>query len=95
MTISVCLWRRIFMSVDFEKSDYWLWRFMIDKRYQNKGYGKEAMRAIINFFSNVGAKKVKLSFEPENHIAKRMYQSIGFYENGEMEDNEIVMQLDL
>ena len=83
------------LAVDCEEKEYWLWRFMIDKHHQNKGYGKEAMRAILAYFLSIGAKVVKLSFEPENQIAKKLYQSLGFYENGEMEEDEIVMQLDM
>lgn len=83
------------LNIDCEKGEYWLWRFMIDKRYQNKGFGKEAMSAVIAHFSSIGAKTVKLCVEPENYVAKRLYERFGFYENGEMEDNEIVMQLDI
>lgn len=81
--------------VDSAKGEYWLWRFMIDKRHQNKGYGKAAMGAIINHFASIGAKAVKLCFEPDNHVAEKLYTKCGFYRNGEMEDDEIVMQLDL
>ena len=31
------------------KNNYSLWRFMIDKRYQNRGYGKEALRLALDF----------------------------------------------
>ena len=29
---------------------YWLWRFMIDKRYQGRGYGQAALKEIIKYF---------------------------------------------
>lgn len=83
------------LYVDHMEKDYELWRFMIDKRHQQKGYGREAMAKIIDYFKSIGAKTVTLSFEPENHIAEKLYESCGFYRNGEENEGEIVMQLDL
>ncbi|MEN8239552.1 MAG: GNAT family N-acetyltransferase, partial [Actinomycetota bacterium] len=34
------------LSDDEDKQRYYLWRFMIDERYQNMGFGGEAMRLI-------------------------------------------------
>ena len=31
---------------------YWLWRFMIDERFQGKGYGTEALKVIIQYFKD-------------------------------------------
>ena len=36
-----------------------------------------------------------LSYEPENEVAKKLYASFGFVENGEMDDDEIVAVLKL
>lgn len=83
------------LYVDPAKEEYWLWRFMIDKRFQHQGYGKDALGKIIAYFTSIGAKTVRLSFEPENRIAEKLYASAGFYRNGEENDGEIVMQLDL
>ena len=33
------------------QDSYNLWRFMIDRRYQGKGYGKAAMRLILDFIA--------------------------------------------
>ena len=83
------------LHVDHTEKEYWLWRFMIDRRFQHMGYGREALGKIIGYFNSIGAKTVKLSFEPENHIAEKLYSSCGFYRNGKENDGEIVMQLDL
>jgi diamine N-acetyltransferase len=83
------------LQVDHAKMDYWLCRLMIDRRFQHKGHGREALGKIIDYFTSIKAKTVKLSIEPENHIAERLYAGCGFYRNGEENDGEIVMQLDL
>ena len=33
-----------------EDDRYWLWRFMIDRREQGKGYGQAALQEIIKYF---------------------------------------------
>ena len=41
-------------AFDFASSDlddrYWLWRFMIDKNFQGKGYGSAALQKVIEYF---------------------------------------------
>ena len=85
-------------GVSVEKDNYEIWRFMIDKRYQGRGYGKEALRQAIDFVRTWPCGKAKycwISYEPENVAAKRLYASFGFEENGEMDGDEIVAVLKL
>ena len=75
-----------------------LWRFMIDKEYQGKGLGKEAMKASLDFLREGpcgSAEYCWLSYEPENTKAKGLYSSLGFRENGEICGDEIVAVLKL
>ena len=83
---------------DLIKENYCLWRLMIDKKFQGKGFGKQTMDAVmalIRTFPFGEAKKVWLSYEPENTRARDIYQKYGFLENGEMCGNEIVAVYDL
>ena len=67
----------------FMDKSYLIWRFMIDKRYQGKGYGKEAMQLALDYVRSfpVGeAKYCWLSYEPENDVARNLYRSFGFVE---------------
>ena len=76
------------------KNNYTIWRFMIDEKYQNKGYGKKSLRLAINYLvENFKVNEVLLSVEPNNHIAKNLYTSLGFNETGELEGSEIEMKL--
>lgn len=75
------------------KENYSIWRLMIDKKYQRKGLGKQTLDAafdLIRTFPFGEAKKVWLSYEPENTRARDIYRKYGFLENGEMCGNEIV-----
>ena len=85
-------------GVSVEKDNYQVWRFMIDKKYQGKGYGKEALKLAIEFIKTFPCGKADLcwiSYEPENIVAKKLYASFGFVETGEMCDDEVVAVLKL
>ena len=74
---------------------YWLWRFMIDERLQGNGYGTVALQVIIQYFREHGANNIRLSTKETNTTALSMYRKAGFRDTGEMNDEEIVLQLDL
>ena len=92
-----CDWRE---NLDFAKNSYYIWRFMIDRRYQGNGYGREALKLAIDFIRTAPCGKAEycwLSFEPENEIARKLYLSMGFEERTELckEDEEIPAVLKL
>ena len=83
---------------DALKNNYSIWRLMIDKRYQGRGFGKEAIRLALEFIRTWPcgeAEYCEISYEPENEDAAALYRSFGFIENGEMDGDEIVLLLKL
>ena len=70
---------------------YWLWRFMIDKNEQGKGYGQAALQEIIRYFKDNGADMLYLSTEPENELGLHIYHKAGFRETGIISDDEAVL----
>ena len=92
-----CIWRD---NLDFAKNSYYIWRFMIDKKYQKNGYGKEAPKLALDFIRTSPCGKAEycwLSYEPENEVARKLYLSLGFEEKPELcrEDEEIPAVLKL
>ena len=78
---------------EIAKDTYNIWRFMIDRRYQRKGYGKQAMEAVLRLveaFPHGKADWVWLSYEPENQVAAELYRRFGFRENGQMDGDEFI-----
>ena len=72
----------------------WIIRVMIDQRYQGQGYGRATMRELIAQLSQQpDCAEIRLSFEPDNVVAERLYASLGFQRTGEIEDGEVVMRL--
>ena len=69
---------------------------MIDQSYQRRGYGRQAVqRAVSMLAKEFGYKDFALSYQPANLIAKHLYDSLGFSETDEWEDDEIVARLSL
>lgn len=84
-----------FAPEDKDPADrYWLWRFMVDKSEQDKGYGQAALREIIRYFKKNGADRLYLSTEPENEKGLHIYHKAGFRETGVVsEDEAVLMQM--
>lgn len=73
-----------------------IYRFMIDREYQGRGYGRAALtKAFDEIRATPGVKKVSIGYMPENQIAKQFYASFGFVEVGTDEDGEIEAELTL
>ena len=80
------------------KGNYCIWRFMIDKGQQGKGYGREGLEAALKYVraKPLGpAEYCYLSYEPENRLAKKLYEQAGFRENGQTDGEELVSVLKL
>ena len=80
------------------RGNYCLWRLMIDARYQGRGLGRQAVQAAMDYIRTMPcgpAEKCWLSYEPENTVARRLYEQFGFRETGEMDGEEIVAAVDL
>lgn len=74
----------------------WLDRLMIDERYQNRGYGKKAVRALIERLKReYRSDRIYLSVYPDNDKARRLYEDLGFDRNGEYWQDEEIMMLRL
>ena len=75
------------------KGNYNIWRFMIDKKFQGKGFGKKAMDLALDFINTFPcgtAKYCWLSYESDNEVARELYKSVGFVETDEKDGEEIV-----
>ena len=79
-----------------DENAYWVWRLMIDKRYQGKGYGKGTMAKALELIRTLPQGKATafiLSYEPENIVAKALYASFGFVETGKLAYGELEAKL--
>jgi diamine N-acetyltransferase len=87
--IGFCMW-----GVDPADASCWLGGLLIDQRYQGRGYGKGAVQAALALLAEQhGHRAFALSYQPGNSVAKKLYESLGFRETGEREDDEVVARL--
>lgn len=75
--------------------DYFLWRMMIDKHHQGKGYGAAAMRLLIRRIEDNGNPHLLfLSHLQDNTAAGRFYTKLGFsYTGNDLGDGDLEMAL--
>lgn len=66
-------------------------RLMIDYKFQRQGLGRKALSLIIKEMSkNKECSEIYISFEPENHSAKKLYEEFGFENTGKILEDELL-----
>lgn len=62
---------------------YTLWKFMIDERFQGRGYGRAALHLAIEWLVDTfGVKEIGTGVAHGNEVAERLYRSVGFRRTG-------------
>lgn len=84
------------MGQDPDDLSVFVGRLMIDARHQGKGYGRDAMRLILEELkARYNPSVIFIRFVPENLGAKRLYESLGFVDTGEIAHGELVYKMEL
>ena len=69
------------------RNQYTLWKFLIDEKYQNKGYGKMALALGIEYMKKqYDIKAMYTGVAIDNDVAERLYHSVGFQLTGLIEN---------
>ena len=68
-----------------EENKCFLWRFMIDRKYQGKGFGKIALTQVIDFVRSLNLYTyIATSYVPAENSAGGFYKNFGFIESEEI-----------
>lgn len=79
-----------------EPGTYSIYRFMIDRRQQGKGYGRKALEQTLKEISRQpNCRRITICYVPGNDNAKAFYASFGFAEIGIDEHGEMVAEIRL
>lgn len=80
-----------------EPPGYMLWRLLIDQRFQQRGLGRAAVRAVVEYVrTRPGATTLKTSARRGEGSPHGFYERLGFQPTGEVLDgDEDVLSLDL
>lgn len=76
--------------------EYYLWRLMMDARYQGMGFATLAMEQLIDYIlGRPDAAELRVSYVPAEGSPQPFYAGLGFVDTGEVHEGENVMRLDL
>lgn len=82
----------VMLSDDSVKQVYYLWRLMIDERFQRKGIGQRALKLVMDYVrTRPGATHLLTSVVPGEGTPGPFYEKLGFTYTGEVDDDELVM----
>jgi diamine N-acetyltransferase len=71
-------------------------RLMIDETYQGNGYGKMAVLQLLDLIrEKYGCIKFYTSIDPNNIMAEKLYEGVGFIKTGEIMWDEVVLMVQL
>lgn len=83
----------IMYELDTEEQQVFIWRFLIDQRYQGKGYGRQTIEAVVEMAKEQAQiTKVVADYVDGNEPMKKILLDLGFEETGfNKEINEHIM----
>ncbi len=85
----------VMYCIDEDDGEYWIYRMMVDKNYQSKGYGKKSMELLLKRIKEDKSRnKIFLGVHKESIAAVKLYESFGFEFNGQVFGSEHIMKLD-
>ena len=82
----------VMVIYDYDVPEYDIWHMMIDETRQGKGYGKEALKRVLEYIETKPfgeSNRVVLTCNQQNIPGLRLYRSLGFKETGNVDEDEI------
>ena len=84
----------VLLDEDEEEKEIMIWRMMVDKDYQGKGYGRAIVEKVMKQFEADSRFEVLIAdYVKGNDVMGKLLESFGFeYEEFDEENNEYVMK---
>ncbi|UTT43117.1 GNAT family N-acetyltransferase [Exiguobacterium aurantiacum] len=60
----------------------WVYRIMVDHAQQGKGIGRQATELMLEEMGQLGTEPIVVGYHPDNTGAHRLYESLGFVDEG-------------
>src|SRR3954469_22305216 len=75
---------------------HYLWKLLIDERYQRRGFGTAALDLIVDYFrGRLGVEVLSTSAGQGDGSPIEFYERYGFERTGELADDEVLLRLRL
>lgn len=87
--------KHAFCEPEDDPNALFLWRFMVASEFQRKGFGKAALKVLIQMAEATGHEAVETSAVMENAAAIGFYEGLGFVKTGRIVDGEVQLRLEL
>jgi diamine N-acetyltransferase len=85
----------VLYGVDVKSGKWKIFRLMIAREHQGKGYGRAAMEHVIRRLSaQPGCDEILIVYQVENEAASRLYTSLGFVQQ-QADDGKCTARLEL
>ena len=75
---------------DQEVDQWWINNLMIAAEHQGRRYGRLATEALMDLMVAQGCKEMLIGYANDNEVARSLYQSLGFVEQGLDEEGDMV-----
>ncbi len=88
----------VMVIYDFDVPEYDIWHMMIDASGQGKGYGKAALRLVMDYIKTKpfgSSDRVALTCNKDNSAALELYRKMGFEETGVEDEDEIELSMSI
>ncbi|EPE62481.1 acetyltransferase family protein [Exiguobacterium sp. S17] len=60
----------------------WVYRIMVDHAHQGKGIGRQATELMLEEMARLGTEPIVVGYHPDNEGAHRLYERLGFSDEG-------------
>lgn len=79
------------------RDSFWINGFLIDARFQGRGYGKAAFATMLRHIQKRSPQcmEIRLTVHPANATARRLYEGFGFRDTGKLFGDEMLYRLPL
>lgn len=74
---------------------HYLWKLLIDERYQRRGFGTATLDLIVEYFRNRGVGTMWTSAGQGEGSPVTFYERYGFKRTGDSHGNEILLRLEI
>jgi diamine N-acetyltransferase len=75
---------------------HYLWKLLIDERYQRRGFGAATLDLIVEYFRRQPGVEVLTTSVAQGHGSPiTFYERYGFEQTGEVSDDEVLLRLKL
>lgn len=88
----------VMIADEVDGEDYiahYLWKLLIDERFQRRGYGAATLDRIVAYFRARGVDVLTTSAQQGDGSPIPFYEGYGFENTGEIHDGEVVLRLRL